>query len=50
MKEKDFNNLTASIREAGRIKRGQAKPARVTQFTPIDVKTIRHRLGKPKSK
>jgi putative transcriptional regulator len=46
MKKKDFDNLTASIREAGRIRRGQAKPSRVSEFAPVDVKAIRQRLGK----
>jgi putative transcriptional regulator len=45
MKKKDFDNLTASIREAGRIKRGEMKPGRVTTFAPVDVKAIRQRLG-----
>jgi putative transcriptional regulator len=46
MKKKDFDNLTASIREAGRIRRGEAKASRVREFDPVDVKTIRRRLGK----
>jgi hypothetical protein len=29
MKEKDFDNLVASIREAGRIRRGEAQASRV---------------------
>ena len=45
MRKKDFDNLTASIREAGRIKRGEMKPSRVTTFDPVDVKAVRHRLG-----
>jgi putative transcriptional regulator len=46
MKKKDFDNLVASIRQAGRIRRGKATPARVTEFAPVDVKAIRQRLGK----
>jgi putative transcriptional regulator len=46
MKKNDFDNLTASIREAGRIRRGAAKPSRVTEFAPVNVKAIRRRLGK----
>ena len=45
MKKKDFETLVASIREAGRIRRGEAKPSRVTQFAPVDVKAIRRKLG-----
>jgi putative transcriptional regulator len=46
MRKKDFDNLVTSIREAGRIRRGEAKPSRVTRFAPMDVKAIRGRLGK----
>src|SRR5207244_6045218 len=41
MKQKDFDNLITSIRQAGKIRRGQTKPSRVTEFTPLDVKAIR---------
>jgi putative transcriptional regulator len=44
MRKKDFDNLMASIRQAGRIRRGQAKPSRVIEFAPVDVKAIRQRL------
>ena len=44
MTEPDFDNLVASIKEAGRIKRGQIKPSRVFEFAPVDVKAIRRRL------
>ncbi len=44
MKKKDFDNLVASIREAGRIRRGEAEPTRVSEFAPVDVKAIRQRL------
>ncbi len=44
MRKKDFNNLMASIRQTGRIRRGQAKPSRVIEFAPVDVKAIRQRL------
>jgi len=46
MKKKDFENLVSSIREIGRIRRGEVKPSRVTKFAPVDVKAIRSRLGK----
>jgi putative transcriptional regulator len=46
MKKQDFDNLVESVREAGRIRRGEGQPSRVTQYAPIDVKTIRLRLGK----
>lgn len=49
MRKKDFDNLVASVRQAGRIKRGEAKPSRVSEFAPVDVKAIRQRLGKSQS-
>ena len=49
MKKALFEELLESVREAGRIRRGQAKPARVFYFTPTDVKAIRARLGKSQS-
>ena len=45
MKKQDFDNLAASIRQAGRIKRGEMKPSRVRELAPPDVKAIRRRLG-----
>jgi len=49
MKKKDFDNLVDSVREAGRIRRGEAKASRVTEYLPVDVKAIRTRLGKSQS-
>ena len=46
MKKQDFERLTESVGEAGRIRRGQAKPGRVTVFQPADVRVIRRKLGK----
>lgn len=46
MKKKDFDNLVVSVRQAGRIRRGEMKPARTSEFTPVDVKAVRKRLGK----
>jgi putative transcriptional regulator len=46
MKRKDFDNLVASIEEAGRIRRGEAEASRVAEFPPVDVKAIRRRLKK----
>jgi putative transcriptional regulator len=45
MRKKDFDNLVASIHQAGRIRRGEMKPSRVTQFAPPDIRAIRGRLG-----
>jgi putative transcriptional regulator len=49
MKEKHFDQLVASIRQAGAIRRGEMEPSRVTEFAPDDVKAIRERLGKSQS-
>ena len=49
MRKKDFEALVTSIREAGKIRRGEMKPSRVTEFAPDDVKAIRQRLGKSQS-
>lgn len=44
MKEGAFQELLMSIRQAGRIRRGTVKPARVTTFRPADVKSVREKL------
>ncbi|KAA0253619.1 helix-turn-helix domain-containing protein [Acidobacteria bacterium ACD] len=49
MKKAHFDALIESVREAGRIRRGEAKPSREFRFTPTDVKAIRTRLGKSQS-
>ena len=49
MNEKDFDNLVESIKEAGKIKRGELSPSRRFEFTPLDIKTIREKLHKSQS-
>jgi putative transcriptional regulator len=46
MKKQDFENLIESVRQAGAIRRREAVPSRVTEIAPVDVKSIRRRLGK----
>ena len=46
MKTREFSALVASVREAGKVRRGTRKPSRAFDFKPQDVKTIRERLGK----
>ena len=46
MKKDDFETLLTSVRQAGRIRRGEAPPARMSHFEPADVKAIRTRLKK----
>ncbi len=45
MKDVDFKKLVASVKQAGRIKSGKAKPSRRFEFKPDDVKSIRVKLG-----
>ena len=45
MKDIAFKELLASIRQAGQIRRGNLKPARVTTFGPADVKSVRGKLN-----
>lgn len=49
MKETAFKELLESVRQAGRIRRGRAKPARVTTFKPADVKAVRGKLKQSQS-
>ena len=46
MKEKDFEKLRKSVRQAGQIRRGETKPSREFKFDPADIKQIRHKLAK----
>ena len=46
MKQRDFGRLAKSIRQAGRIRRGEAKPSRVFALGPEDIRAIRLRIGK----
>ena len=49
MNEADFDKLTQSIKQAGRIKRGYLKPTRIKNISPADVRAIRGRLKKSQS-
>lgn len=49
MKKRDFDNLAASIREAGRVRRGEVVASRVMEIAQVDVRAIRRRLGKSQS-
>ena len=46
MNKREFEKLVASVKEAGAIRRGQARASRVTRFQPEDVKAIRMKLKK----
>jgi putative transcriptional regulator len=45
VKKKDFEELVASVRQAGKIKRGEMAPSRRFTFKPAQVRKIRTQLG-----
>jgi putative transcriptional regulator len=49
MRKHDFDNLVESVRQAGRIRRGEAQPGRLVEFAPVDVKAVRRQLKKSQS-
>jgi putative transcriptional regulator len=46
MKKEAFDELLESVREGGKILRGEAKASREFSFTPEDVQAIRKKLKK----
>jgi putative transcriptional regulator len=44
MNKKDFDSLLASVKQAGKIRRGKMKPSRVFSYSVPDVKAIREKL------
>ena len=49
MRKEDFDNLVGSIKQAGKIKRGEMEASRAFQFDPADIKCIRQNLNKSQS-
>ncbi len=49
MKDSDFELLVTSVRQAGRIRRGEMAPARKFEVRAEDVKAIRTKLDKSQS-
>jgi putative transcriptional regulator len=49
MNKKDFKSLANSVKQAGKIRRGEAKPSRTKIFKPADVRAIRTKIGKSQS-
>jgi len=45
VKSSEFEDLIASVRESGKIKRGERRASRRLTFKPADVRKIRQRLG-----
>lgn len=46
MKQAAFKELLESVRQMGRIRRGELRPSRTYTFRPADVKAIRAKLGR----
>ena len=46
MKQKDFDDLVKSVRQAGKIRRKKMRPSRAITFKPADIRGIRDSLGK----
>ncbi len=49
MKDAAFREVVRSVRQAGRIRRGTLRAARVTEFRPADVRAVRIKLGQSQS-
>ena len=49
MKKEMFDQLVASVKEAGKIHRGELKASRTFVFEPEDVRKIREKLHKSQS-
>jgi putative transcriptional regulator len=45
MKNAAFQELLASVRQAGQIRRGSRRASRITTFHPTDVQAVRAKLG-----
>lgn len=45
MRASDFEQLLESVREMGRIRRGEQAPARVTRAKLVNPRTLRRKLG-----
>ncbi|MGR3174846.1 MAG: NadS family protein [Candidatus Scalindua sp.] len=49
MKKQDFENLIKSVKQAGKIRRGEMKANRTFKFKPADIRSIRQRFHKSQS-
>ena len=45
MKKNDFDDLLASVKEAGQIKKGDAAPSRRFEFSSMNIKKVRRSLN-----
>ncbi len=46
MRKQDFEKLMVSVKQAGKVRRGQMRAGRVAEFRPADVRAVRAKLGK----
>ena len=44
MNPTDFKKLVTSVKQAGKIRRGQLRPGRVISFKPTDIRAIREQF------
>ena len=49
MKQKDFDRLVTSVKQAGAIRRGRLKSEQTTEFRPEEVRAIRMESARKKS-
>jgi len=45
MKDAAFQQLLTSVRQVGRIRRGESRASRIATFDPTDVQAVRAKLG-----
>ncbi len=45
MNKKEFEKLVASVKQAGKIKRGELKASRVVDLKPMDIREVRKKLN-----
>jgi len=45
MNKKEFEKLVASVKQAGKIKRGELKASRVIDLKPMDIREVRKKLN-----
>ncbi len=49
MKKQDFDKLVSSVKQAGKIRRGEMRASRTFKFSPADIKKIRQKLHQSQS-
>lgn len=45
MNKKDFEKLVTSVKQAGKIKRGEMKASRAIDLKPMDIREVRKKLN-----